>query len=67
MRLGDYANVFALVNTGAFLVFVLAADRGLVGDSDISPSFKKAGFCIFAPHTLNNSHIILRSTRNMGR
>jgi hypothetical protein len=56
MRLGDFANVFALVNTGAFLAFVLANEYGLV--RGVAPSFKREGFCVAFPGTLYNSHLL---------
>ncbi|KAJ1444262.1 hypothetical protein M885DRAFT_627281 [Pelagophyceae sp. CCMP2097] len=56
MRLGDCANVFALVNTGAFLAFVLANEYGLMGG--VAPSFKQEGFCVSFPGTLYSSHLL---------
>ena len=57
MRLGDAANFFVLINTGAFVACVLLDTFGLV--HLMSDSFRRDGFCVSNPDSKTfNSHIM---------
>mmetsp|Transcript_65199 Transcript_65199/g.108325 ORF Transcript_65199/g.108325 Transcript_65199/m.108325 type:complete len:268 (-) Transcript_65199:162-965(-) len=59
MRLGDIAHAFVLFNTVAFMLAVIVDALGLLsGVFALSGSFKKHGFCVTAPATLANSHLL---------
>ena len=55
MRVGDAANLFVLINTGAFVACVLLDSFGLV--RLMSESFRDDGFCVSNPESKTfNSH-----------
>eukprot|EP00308_Calcidiscus_leptoporus_P004850 CAMPEP_0119369664 /NCGR_PEP_ID=MMETSP1334-20130426/16149_1 /TAXON_ID=127549 /ORGANISM="Calcidiscus leptoporus, Strain RCC1130" /LENGTH=274 /DNA_ID=CAMNT_0007386557 /DNA_START=108 /DNA_END=932 /DNA_ORIENTATION=+ len=60
MRLGDAANCVMLVNTLAFLVYVLEDSLGNIPKPwGASPSFRRAGFCVANEETpLSQSHML---------
>ena len=57
MRLGDYANLFVLLNTGLFLAMTLADYAGAIQWT--TRSFRRDGFCVANEDTpLLNSHAL---------
>tara|TARA_B100000795_G_scaffold51712_1_gene33886 strand:- start:330 stop:608 length:279 start_codon:yes stop_codon:yes gene_type:complete len=52
-RVGDLANAFVLVNTGAFLAVVLANNAGLV--DWLSPSFSREGASRASSNTMRSN------------
>ena len=54
MRIGDAANVFVLVNSGAFLAVVLLQNAKRI--DVLSATFLREGFCDASPGTFFSSH-----------